>query len=74
VPMRLSRIDQHIKDEPRAKQRALLGVYPAVPRAFLEVSDLRRQFVLLTFSNRYSCVNVSSVTVGRTLALAGLLE
>ena len=27
VPMRLSRIDQHIKDEPCAKQRALLGVY-----------------------------------------------
>jgi len=26
VPMRLSRIDQHIKDEPCAKQRALLGV------------------------------------------------
>jgi hypothetical protein len=26
VPMRLSKIDQHIKDEPRAKQRALLGV------------------------------------------------
>jgi hypothetical protein len=27
VPMRLPRIDQHIKDEPCAKQRALLGVY-----------------------------------------------
>ena len=27
VPMRLSRIDQHIKDEPCAKQRALLGVF-----------------------------------------------
>jgi hypothetical protein len=26
VPMRLSRIGQHIKDEPCAKQRALLGV------------------------------------------------
>jgi len=26
VPMRLSRIDQHINDEPCAKQRALLGV------------------------------------------------
>jgi hypothetical protein len=26
VPMRLSRIDQHIKDEPCAKQRAILGV------------------------------------------------
>ena len=26
VPMRLSRIDQHIKDEPCARQRALLGV------------------------------------------------
>jgi hypothetical protein len=26
VPMRLSRIDQHIKDEPCAKQRALLGI------------------------------------------------
>ena len=26
VPMRLSRIDEHIKDEPCAKQRALLGV------------------------------------------------
>ena len=25
--MRLSRIDQHIKDEPCAKQRALLGVF-----------------------------------------------
>jgi hypothetical protein len=27
VPTRLSRIDQHIKDEPCAKQRALLGVF-----------------------------------------------
>jgi hypothetical protein len=27
VPMRLSRIGQHIKDEPCAKQRALLGVF-----------------------------------------------
>jgi hypothetical protein len=27
VPMRLSRADQHIKDEPCAKRRALLGVY-----------------------------------------------
>ena len=27
VPMRLSRIDQHIKDEPCAKQRALLGIF-----------------------------------------------
>jgi hypothetical protein len=27
VPMRLSRIDQYIKDEPCAKQRALLGVF-----------------------------------------------
>ena len=27
VPMRLSRIDQHIKEEPCAKQRALLGVF-----------------------------------------------
>ena len=27
VPMRLSRIDQHIKDEPCARQRALLGVF-----------------------------------------------
>ena len=43
--MRLSRIDQHTKDEPCAKQRALLGVPPAVPQAFLEVSDLRTQFL-----------------------------
>jgi hypothetical protein len=43
--MRLSRIDQHIKDEPYAKQRALLGVPPAVSQAFLEVSDLRGQFL-----------------------------
>jgi hypothetical protein len=27
VPMRLSRIDQHIEDEPCARQRALLGVF-----------------------------------------------
>jgi hypothetical protein len=27
APMRLSRIDQHIKDKPYAKQRALLGVF-----------------------------------------------
>jgi hypothetical protein len=27
VPMRLSRIGKHIKDEPCAKQRALLGVF-----------------------------------------------
>ena len=27
VPMRLSRIGRHIKDEPRAKQRASLGVF-----------------------------------------------
>ena len=27
VPMRLSRIGQHIKDEPCAKQRALLGIF-----------------------------------------------
>jgi hypothetical protein len=42
--MRLSRIDQHIKDEPCAKQRALLGIPLAVPQAFLEVSDLRAHF------------------------------
>jgi hypothetical protein len=47
VPMRLSRIDQHIKDEPCAKQRALLGVPPAVSQAFLEVSGLRYQFLVL---------------------------
>ena len=34
--MRLSRIGQHIKDEPCAKQRALLGV--------IEISDLRTHF------------------------------
>jgi hypothetical protein len=27
VPMRLSRVDQHIKDEPCAKQRVLLGIF-----------------------------------------------
>jgi hypothetical protein len=31
VPMRLSRIDQHINDEPCAKQRALLGVFSSRP-------------------------------------------
>jgi hypothetical protein len=35
VPVRLSRVDQHIKDEPCARQRALLGVSPAVSQAFL---------------------------------------
>jgi hypothetical protein len=39
--MILSRIDQHINEEPCAKQRALLGVSTAVPQAFLEVSDQR---------------------------------
>jgi hypothetical protein len=29
-------IDQYTKDEPFAKQRALLGVSPAVTQAFLE--------------------------------------
>jgi hypothetical protein len=43
--MRLSRIGQHIKDEPCAKHRALLGVLSlAVSQAFLEGSDLRGQF------------------------------
>ena len=46
VPIRLSRIGQHIKDEPCAKQRALLGVSPAVSQAFFEESDLRSQFLL----------------------------
>jgi hypothetical protein len=44
--MRLSRIDQLIKDEPCAKQRALLGFSPAVSQAFLEVSDPRGQFLV----------------------------
>jgi hypothetical protein len=43
VPMRLSRIDQHIKDEPCAKQRALLGVSSSRFSSFLEKTDLRSQ-------------------------------
>jgi hypothetical protein len=62
VPMRLSRIDQHIKDEPCAKQRALLGVcsrrFSRVSHfsAFLEVSELRPQFFcspLVSFQTLY---------------------
>jgi hypothetical protein len=48
APMRLSRIDQHIKDEPCAKQRALLGVsssrYSSVSRG------VRSAVPIFTFS------------------------
>jgi hypothetical protein len=44
--MRLSRIDQHIKDEPCARQRSLLGVSPAVSQAFLVHSgEVRHKIV-----------------------------
>jgi hypothetical protein len=55
-------IDQHIEDEPCAKQRALLGIPPAVSQAFLEASDLRAQFFLYTFS--------TAVTAGGVLGPA----
>jgi hypothetical protein len=55
VPMRLFRIDQHIKDEPCAKQRALPVVPPAVPQAFLEVSDLWCKKYRITFSSIGYC-------------------
>jgi hypothetical protein len=41
----LSMIGQLLMLQPRGKQRALLGVAPAVARAFLEGSDLRDQFI-----------------------------
>jgi hypothetical protein len=59
--MRPSRIGQHIKDEPCAKQRALLSVPPAVAQAFLEGSDLRRQF--LPFSPLVKLKAVLSSTI-----------
>ena len=37
----VSRIGQHIKDEPCAKQRALLGIPSAVAQAFLEDTGSR---------------------------------
>jgi hypothetical protein len=36
----------HIKDEPCAKQRALLGVPPAVAQAFLEDNIIAVQFLV----------------------------
>jgi hypothetical protein len=44
--MILSRIDQHIKELPFAKQRALLGVFFSRSQAFLEVSDLSGQILV----------------------------
>jgi hypothetical protein len=61
VPMRLSRINQHIKDEPCAKQRALLGVFSS---RYSSVSrDIRSTYpiwifiplVLVQLFVRYSC-------------------
>jgi hypothetical protein len=44
--MGLSRIDQHIKDEPCARQRALLGVSSSRSQAFLVHSgEVRHKIV-----------------------------
>jgi hypothetical protein len=49
--MRLSRVDQHIKNEPCAKHsERYSALSPAVTQAFLEVSDLWRQFRVFIFS------------------------
>ena len=55
VPMRLSKIGQHIKDEPFAKQRALLDVlssrYSSVSRGIRSIGP-----IFLPLVHLYSCV------------------
>jgi hypothetical protein len=50
VPMRLSRIGQHIKDEPCGKQRALLGVFSSRYSSVSRGVRSAGQFFLFTFS------------------------
>ena len=70
VPMRLSRIGRHIKDEPRAKQRASLGVFSS---HFSSVSRNVRSAVLRYFFS--PLVHVAhTIMHTMVLNLVGLLK